>query len=68
MQNVLPELKKGSRLVHWKTGHELKVIAVTKGVEFDEPVYKLEGRYGAKLKGNYTGEDLAKLGYMLVEA
>lgn len=64
---ALPELRKGGRLVHWKTGHELTVRAVMEGSEFDEPVYKLEGRYTAKLKGNYTGEDLAKLGYIVVE-
>ena len=53
--------------MHWKTGHELTVWAIRKGREFDEPVYKLQGLYGVKLKGDYTGEDLAAMGYMVVE-
>ena len=68
MNAVLPELKKGAKLAHHKTGHQIKVNAVRKGEDFDEPIYKLEGIYGTRLKNDYTGEDLARMGYMVVES
>lgn len=66
MDIVLPELKKGDILVKTNadgTEHVVTVIKVGKGQEFDEPVYYLQGLYGAKLKHAYAGEELAELGY-----
>jgi hypothetical protein len=57
----LPELKKGDVL---KTeGNTVTVCQVKRGTEFDEPVYRLVGPLGVKLRNWYTGEELARWGY-----
>jgi len=68
MNSVLPELKKGDRLVRVAADGEVTVFTVCKvdrGKEFDEPVYFLTGKYGVKLRNAYTGEELAGMGYEL---
>jgi len=70
MNDILPELKKGDVLAKADGKDHVRtfiVIKVGKGREFDEPVYYLQGMYGAKLKKAYTGEDLAGIGYRLKE-
>ena len=65
MTIVLPELKKGDVIKNQKTGHTMRVFQVNQGALFEEPVYKLQGMYGVKLKETYTREELAGMGYML---
>lgn len=65
MTTILPELKKGDVIQNPKTGHRLRVFQVKQGVKFDEPTYRLEGKFGVKLKTLYTGEQLAGMGYIV---
>lgn len=68
MENVLPELKKGDQLVRVGKDRQVSVFTISKvgrGIDFDEPVYRLTGKYGVTLKNTYTGEELARMGYVV---
>ena len=70
MNNVLPEHRKGDVIIRLRNNSISNILTVRKvgqGEEFDEPVYYLAGKYGTKLKKSYTGEELASLGYTLLE-
>ena len=62
MSNVLPELKKCNVIFRPGGNGNSNVLTVRKvgqGKEFDEPVYYLTDKYGAKFEGRHTGEELA---------
>lgn len=67
LTGVLPELKRGDVLRNPETGHMARVWKVGKGDEYDEPVYYLEYRSGARSKHPTTGEKLGADGYELKE-
>jgi hypothetical protein len=63
--------EKGDMLVRVSKLGEKTTVTVRKvghGIEFDEPVYYLEGRFGVRLKQAYAGEELAEAGYILTAA